>query len=161
MKIGLKLTKLDPPKMYPAPSSPLAPYRLVHSRRHSVLRLDANLIAIYPHSFIFVFKIFWRRRALIARRIYFSETTLSPGRELGFEAFFAFDLALFVAARFTGVGLPCIFFFLPLKIVCREFLFRFRNPLLLMASSVGTEVAGGASAGTSTGAISHGLMLDV
>ena len=33
MKIGLKLTKLDPPNMSPAPSSPLTPYRLGHSWR--------------------------------------------------------------------------------------------------------------------------------
>ena len=104
-------------KMSPAPSSPLAPYRLGHSRRRSVLRVDANSIAVFPHSFIFASKKFWRRRALIVRRIYFSETTLSPGRELVFEAFFAFDLAPFAAARFTGVGLPFILFFFPLKIV--------------------------------------------
>ena len=47
---------------------------------------------------------FGRSRALIARRISFSETILSPGREYDFEAFFAFDLAPFAAARFTGVG---------------------------------------------------------
>ena len=33
MKIGLKLTKLDPPKMSPAPSSHLTPYYLGHSQR--------------------------------------------------------------------------------------------------------------------------------
>ena len=76
-----------------------------------------------------------------------------------FEAFFDFGLTPFVAARFTGVGVPCIFFFLPLKRVICEVFFRFRRPLLLMAGAVGTAVDGGA--GASTGVISCGSMLDV
>ena len=63
-----------------------------------------------------------------------------PGRELGFEAFFAFDLAHFAAARFTGVGLTRIFFFFPLKRVCREFIFYFGSTLLLMTGDVGAVV---------------------
>ena len=77
---------------------------------------------------------------------------------MGFEAFFAFDLAPFVAERFTGFGLPCILFFFPLKIVCCEVLFRFGSPLLLMYGAVGAAVTGGA--GARTGAISRGFMLD-
>ena len=127
--------------------------------QRSILRIDASLIEIFPYSFIFDFKKFWRRRALIARRISFSETTLSPGGELGFESFFAFYLTPFAAARFTGFGFPCIFFFFPLKIVCRGVLFCFAGPHLLMAVTVGAAVVGGP--GTSTGAISHGLMIDV
>ena len=96
--------------------------------------------------------------SLIARHISFSETTLSPGIELGFKAFFAFGLAPFAVARFKGVGLTCIFFLLPLKRVLREVLFRFGRPLLLMADAVGAAVAGGSVA--STGAISRGSMFD-
>ena len=95
---------------------------------------------------------------MIARRISFSETTLSPGRELGFEAFLDFDLSPFVAERITVVGVICIFFFSPLKIVSREVLFHFRCPLLLMASYVGATVSVGS--GASTGAISCGSMID-
>ena len=87
--------------------------------------------------------------------LYFSETTLSPGRELGFNDFFAFDLAPFAAAQFTGVGLPWIFYFFHLKIDRREVLFCFGRPLLWTASAVGAAVAGG------SGAIYCGLMLDV
>ena len=54
-------------------------------------------------------------------------------------------------ARFTGFGMPYIFFFFPLKIVRREVLFRFGCPLLLMAGDIGDTVAGGA--GDSNGAI--------
>ena len=82
-----------------------------------------------------------------------------PGRELGFEAFFAFDLAHFAAARFKGVGLTRIFFFFPLKRVCREFIFYFGSTLLLMTGAVGAVVAGGADA--RTGDISCGSMLGV
>ena len=96
---------------------------------------------------------------MIARRISFSGTTLSSGRELGFEAFFAFDLAPFAAARFTCVGLPYIFFFFSIKRFLREVLFCFGRPLLLMTGDVGAEVVDGA--GASTGAISRGSMLDV
>ena len=96
---------------------------------------------------------------MIANHIFFSETTLSPRRESGFEAFFAFDHTPFAEARFTGVGLPCILFFFPLKIFCREVLFRFRCPLLLMAGAVGAAVAGGA--GASTGDIYRGSIFDV
>ena len=74
----------------------------------SVLRFDATSIAIFPHYFIFAFKNFCRSRALIARRIYFLKKTLSPGRESGFVVFFAFDIVPFAAARFTGVGVPCM-----------------------------------------------------
>ena len=128
-----------------------------------VLRVDANLIAIFPHYFIFAFKKFWRRRTFIVRRTSFSETTLSPGRELGLEALFDFELVSFVAVCFTYVGVQWIFFFLSLKIFFREVIFRFRRPLLLMAGVVGAAVAGsaGASTSTSTGAIYRGSMLDV
>ena len=87
------------------------------------------------------------------RCISFSETTLSPGIELGFEAFFAFDHAPFVAARFTGVGVTCILFVFPLKIFFREVIFHFGRPLLLMTVVVGAAVSGGT--GASTGAISR------
>ena len=60
-----------------------------------------------------------------------------------FEAFFTFDLAPFVAALFTGVGVPCIFFLFPLKIFHREVLFRFSCPLLLIVIGVGAAGAGG------------------
>ena len=168
MKIGLKLTKLDPPKMSPAPLYALAPCLLDHSRHlwwrawpfgSSVLKVGVTSITIFPHSFIFAFMNFLRRRSLISRHIYFLETTLSPGKELVFEAFFAFDLAPFAAACFTGVGVLLIFFFFHLKRVRREFLFRFGRPLLLVAGAVGSAVAGGA--GASTGAISCGSILDV
>ena len=62
-----------------------------------------------------------------------------------------------MAARFKGVGVPWIFFFLSLQIFLREVIFRFRCPQLLTAGTVGAEVAGGA--GARTGAISSGLML--
>ena len=124
----------------------------------SVLRVETTPIKISPHSFIFTFKKLWRRRALVARRIYFLETTFYPGRELGFEAFFAFYLAPFVASCFTGVGVPCIYSSSPQKIR-HEVLFRFERPLLLMAGAVGAAVAGGD--GASTGDISRGPMLDV
>ena len=126
--------------------------------RHSVLRVDATLIATFSQLFLFAFKKFWRSRSLIVRHIYFSETNLSTGRELGFEAFFAFDLAPFVAARFTGVGVPCILFFSPQKNFRHEVLFRFGRPLLLMAGAFGATGPGGADA--STGAISRGSMID-
>ena len=93
------------------------------------------------------------------RCIYFSETTLSPGKEMGFEAFFSFDLAHFMVARFNGVGVPCIFFLVLLKRVIHEVFFRFWHPLLLIAGAIGAAVAGGA--GASTGAISRGSMLDI
>ena len=64
-----------------------------------------------------------------------------------------------MVARFTGVGLPWIFFFSPLKIFLREVIFRFGRPLLLMAGAVSAAVAGGA--GASTGAISRESMLYV
>ena len=95
---------------------------------------------------------------MIARRIYFSETTLSPGRELDFESFFTFDLSPVAAAHFKCVELTCTVFFSPLKRVGCEVLFRFRFPLLLMAGVVGAAVAGGA--GASNVAIYRGLMLD-
>ena len=50
----------------------------------SVLRFDATLIASSPHYFIFVFKKFWRRRDLIARRIYFSKKDLVSWERLSF-----------------------------------------------------------------------------
>ena len=96
---------------------------------------------------------------MIARRISFLLTILSPGRELGFEAFFAYDLAPFAAAQFTVVGLPFILFFFNLKIVFREVFFRFGRPLLVMANAIGAAVAGGL--GASTGVISLGSMLYV
>ena len=96
---------------------------------------------------------------MIARHTYFLENTLSPERELGFGAFYVFEIVHFSAARFTCVGLPCILFFFPLKRVCHEVIFRFGRPLLLLAGAIGAAVADGA--GASTGAISHGLMLDV
>ena len=93
------------------------------------------------------------------RLIFFLEMTLSPGRESGFEAFFAFYLTPFVTERFTGVKVPCILLLFPLKRVCREVLFFFGSPLLLMEGAIGAAVAVGAVA--STGAISRGLMPDV
>ena len=69
------------------------------------------------------------------------------------------DLAQFAAAHFTGVGLPCILLFSPLKRVSREFIFRFGCPLLLMAGDVGAAVA--SDTGASNGAISRGSMLHV
>ena len=124
-----------------------------------VFRVNATSISIFPHSFIFVFKKFWIRWALMVRRISLSETILYPGRELGFEAFSDFDPAPFVTVYFTGVGVPWIFFFLPLKRVFCEVLFHLGRPLLLMAGDVCAAVAGGT--GSSTGVISRLLMFDV
>ena len=84
---------------------------------------------------------------------------LSPGRELVFEAFFTYDLAPFEAACFTCAGLNCIFFFFPIKIICREVLFCFGSPLLLMDGEVGVTVVGGV--GASTGTTYCESMLDV
>ena len=126
--------------------------------RRSVLRVSSTSIKIFSHYFIFMIKKYWRRRALIARHISFSETALYPWSELAIEAFLAFKIVPFSATRFTGVWLPCILFLFHPKRVCHEVRFCFGNTLLLMDGAVGAAVAGGA--GASTGAISHWSMLD-